>query len=86
MELNNIDVKKHMSYQGYSLRKENKIHQSYELNFGKPTEIQMEIMVCERCGKDCRTANIILEPQPHSFNHVAIYGVCVDCNMSYFRK
>lgn len=76
-----------MSHEGYTLRIDKTIHQSNGFNFGKITEIDVEVMVCGRCSKDCRTANL-LSPKSNDENyyHEAIYGICLDCNMEYFKK
>lgn len=80
---------KQTSHQDYSIRKEKTIHQSTSINFGKETEIEVEIMVCERCSKDCRTANMIV-PAPYQTSnnwlHYAVYGLCMHCGIGYFRK
>lgn len=76
-----------MSHEGYTLRTDKTTHQSIEINFGKITEIEIEVMVCGRCSKDCRTANL-LSPKSENGNyyHEAIYGICLDCGMEYYKK
>lgn len=84
MVLNN-DIKK-MSLDGYTVRKDKKTHQSIGFNFGQPTEVEVEVMVCDQCKNDCRTANL-LSPRSEkgSYYHMALYGICLKCDKEYFR-
>lgn len=53
------------------------MHQSNALNNGKPTEIELEYMICNNCKCDCITGCIDYS--------TAFYGKCPKCDMEYFK-
>jgi hypothetical protein len=66
-----------MSSEGFIIKHTKKIHQSHNFMFGVPTEIDMEVIWCEKCNKECKTGNVT--------TGYAFYGKCEKCDMEYFR-